>query len=241
MTSPISGGSIALGSGASFSSDRCSHGKAWTIWRAIHSADGCSVTLKCTTRRLSCADPRQLELSPAKVLIDADHEVLDVVVQEGSPRLGRLLLPLRHQPSDGPLGDLDAELEELAVNARRSPGRVGTIHGDDKGSDFGVDFRPPRSSMVRLPRPVSAETLPMPADHRLGFDDHRALDHCFQTLLRVTQKRRSPAVRWGRCRFLLRIASCCLRARFSRARSRLGFKAEVAAVRSVPRNLCITR
>ena len=52
--------------------------------------------------------------------VDRD-QVADMVGEERPPGLRGLGAPLRHEPGDGALGDVDAELQELAVDARRTP------------------------------------------------------------------------------------------------------------------------
>jgi hypothetical protein len=47
-------------------------------------------------------------------------EISDMVVEEGPPGLGRRCAPLRHQPGNGSLGHVDAELEELGMDAWRT-------------------------------------------------------------------------------------------------------------------------
>src|SRR6266850_3920016 len=49
--------------------------------------------------------------------VDRD-EVADMVGEEGSPGLRRGRAALREQAGDGALGDVDAELQEFAVNSR---------------------------------------------------------------------------------------------------------------------------
>jgi hypothetical protein len=48
-------------------------------------------------------------------------DVRCVVAQEGAPSLGRRSTSLHHVLRDAGLTDLDAELEQLAMDARRSP------------------------------------------------------------------------------------------------------------------------
>ena len=50
-------------------------------------------------------------------------DVRCVVTQEGAPSLGRRSTSLDHILRDAGLTDLEAELEQLAMNARRSPQR----------------------------------------------------------------------------------------------------------------------
>ena len=55
--------------------------------------------------------------------VEGDH-VPGMVGEECPPGLRGLGAPLRHQPGDGALGHVDAELEELAMDARRAPDGV---------------------------------------------------------------------------------------------------------------------
>jgi hypothetical protein len=48
-------------------------------------------------------------------------EVLDMIGQERPPGLRGQEAPLRHEPGDGALGHVDAELEELAMDSRGCP------------------------------------------------------------------------------------------------------------------------
>jgi hypothetical protein len=52
--------------------------------------------------------------------IDRD-QVADVIREERPPGLRGLRRTLGHEAGDGAFGDVDAELEQLAVDARRSP------------------------------------------------------------------------------------------------------------------------
>jgi hypothetical protein len=52
--------------------------------------------------------------------------------QEGAPSLGRPSASLDHVLRDAGLSDLEAELEQLAVDARRSPQRIFRAHLSDQ-------------------------------------------------------------------------------------------------------------
>ena len=49
------------------------------------------------------------------------HQRADMVLKEGAPRLGWWPTPTGQQSRDRPLGHVQAEFEEFAVNARRAP------------------------------------------------------------------------------------------------------------------------
>src|SRR4249919_934359 len=59
-------------------------------------------------------------------------DVRRVVTQEGAPSLGRRSTTLDHVLRDAGLSDLEAELEQLAVDARRSPQRIFRAHLPDQ-------------------------------------------------------------------------------------------------------------
>ena len=74
-----------------------------------------------------------------------------------------------HVARDGALGDLKAELLDLAVDARRVPGRILGGHPANEGSDLGRCARS-SSAAPRPPAPGPPEALAMPADDGLGLD-----------------------------------------------------------------------
>ncbi len=68
---------------------------------------------------------------------------MGVIMQEGAPRLRRrAYAPLSHVFLDGALGDVEAQLEQLATNAFRAPQaivqphRFGESHGLGNYSGF---------------------------------------------------------------------------------------------------------
>ena len=83
---------------------------------------------------------------------------------------------LHHVFGDRGLADVDPELEQFAVNARRAPQRVGQAHFADQLANFQGYFRP-ATARSRFPAPELAEAGPMPADHGLGFDDLQGVDN----------------------------------------------------------------
>ena len=66
-----------------------------------------------------------------------DHECVDrgdgchLVPQEAAPSRGGSLRAPREVPADSSLAQLDAELEQFAVDARPAPGRIGAAHLTD--------------------------------------------------------------------------------------------------------------
>jgi hypothetical protein len=93
--------------------------------------------------------------------VDGD-QVLDMVGEEGPPGLRWLGAPLRHQAGHGALCYVDPELDELAMNARGAPQRVGGSDMRDQSSDRRVDRRPTGHRAGRELGPVVSEAPPLP-------------------------------------------------------------------------------
>src|SRR5213080_2948500 len=97
-------------------------------------------------------------------------DVRRVVTQEGAPALGWRSTSLDHVLRDAGLSDLKAELEQLPMDAWRSPQRIFRAHPPDQRAQVRVDLRP-ASKRAGLPTPVPPEAGPMPADKGLRSDD----------------------------------------------------------------------
>src|SRR3979411_3172435 len=91
-----------------------------------------------------------------------------MVTQEGapSPLRGRFA-SLYHILSDAGLSDLKAQLEQLAMDARRSPQRIVNAHPPDQRAQVRVDLRP-ASKRAGFPTPVPAEAGSVPSPAGLG-------------------------------------------------------------------------
>src|SRR5437667_8393890 len=101
-------------------------------------------------------------------------DVRCVVTQEGAPALGRRSTSLDHVLRDAGLSDLEAELEQLAMDARRSPQRIFRAHPPDQRAQIRVDLRS-TSKRAGFPTPVPTEAGPMPTHEGLGPDDRDGL------------------------------------------------------------------
>src|SRR6266446_816050 len=88
-------------------------------------------------------------------------DVRRVVTQEGAPALGRRSTSLDHVLRDARLSDLKAELEQLAMNARRTPQRIVNAHPPDQRAQVRGDPRP-ASKGAGFPTPVPAKASPVP-------------------------------------------------------------------------------
>src|ERR1700730_13292939 len=83
-------------------------------------------------------------------------DVRRVVTQEGPPSLAGRRPSFDHVLGDARLRDLNPELEQFAVDARRVPKRIFEAHPPDQHAHLRVDLRSP-SPWPRLPTPVAAK------------------------------------------------------------------------------------
>ena len=102
--------------------------------------------------------------------ISGDH-IRRVVSEEGSPRLRRWLPMTHHIFCDCGLRQCQADLQKLAMNARRTPARIGQAHLADQIDHFRRDGGS-ALGMTALPLPIQPKPFPVPSDDRFGFDDH---------------------------------------------------------------------
>jgi hypothetical protein len=64
------------------------------------------------------------------------------------------------------------DLEQFAANADTAPFRVVLGHLQDQRLQLWIETRSARTSAAAESRPLSAHQLAMPAEHRLGLDQH---------------------------------------------------------------------
>src|SRR5438874_3450530 len=128
-------------------------------------------------------------------------DVRRVVTQEGAPALGRRSTSLDHVLRDARLSDLKAELEQLAMDARRTPQRIFRAHPPDQRAQVRVDLRP-ASKGAGFPTPVMAKASPMPTHQGLRSDDSDGPEHRWEPSNSRTKNKRSPFVSWTRPRTL---------------------------------------
>src|SRR5437016_9241385 len=79
---------------------------------------------------------------------------------------------LRHQPGDGALGQVDAELEELGMDSRSAPEWIRRDHSRDQDFDLGVDGRATAGGPGGELGPVLAEATPLPPQDSVRSHDH---------------------------------------------------------------------
>jgi len=94
-----------------------------------------------------------------------------VIFQVHPPRLGwRLGTPTMHQVENCSLGDLNSQLEQLAMNSGHTLKRVDVRHLKNKVADLKADRRPPGSFLLGLKSLERLETLSMPQNDSFEFD-----------------------------------------------------------------------
>src|ERR1700730_3914321 len=101
-------------------------------------------------------------------------DVRCVVTQEGAPSLGGRPASPDHVLRDAGLRDFEAELEQLAMDARRTPQRIFRAHPPDQCAQIRIDLWP-ASKRAGFPPPVQAKAGPMPTYESLGPDDRDGL------------------------------------------------------------------
>jgi len=99
-----------------------------------------------------------------------------VVAKKRQPFLGRIAPPwdAPQIARDGPLGEHEAELLQLAVNPRRAPIGVLLCQAPNQAANFLGDPRP-AATWPGFPTPIQAEASPMPTDNRFRPDDHQRI------------------------------------------------------------------
>jgi hypothetical protein len=97
---------------------------------------------------------------------------------------------LGHILGNACLTDIDADLEKLAVDARRPPEWIGDAHLADQLSYF-ERHRRPASTASRLPAPVQPETRAMPANDSVRLHDRQRLANLWKQPIETTNTKRS--------------------------------------------------
>ena len=138
-----------------------------------------------------CGMPRHVDMQDAAPIVGEDDEDeqdpagerghreevdrdgrAEMVLEERAPGLRGWLPPPRHQPRNRPLRDVEPQLQQLPMDARRAPEWVRDGHLPDQASDVGADLRP-AAARTRSAGPVPREAAAMPGDDRGGSDDHQ--------------------------------------------------------------------
>jgi hypothetical protein len=98
---------------------------------------------------------------------------------------------------DRGLANFDAEFEELAVDPRSTPQRIGETHFPDQLANF-ERYLWSAAARSRLPSPEQAKTSAMPADDRLRLYDHQGIHNAWRNPKRLAKMRRSKLLKASR-------------------------------------------
>ena len=103
--------------------------------------------------------------------VDRNHAA-EVIAKEGLPVVGRAGTTARdHVSGDGSLSNGDTELEQLAVDPRSTPQRIGLVHLPDQDNDVRANGSPAGFARTTLPPPKEAKTRSMPLDDGVRLKD----------------------------------------------------------------------
>ena len=97
-------------------------------------------------------------------------DAICMVLEKCLPGLRRRASLLNHVLGDRRLGDVNAEFEQLAVNARRSPQNIRLAHLLDQRASLGRDLRSSHT-LPALHSPKQPEAGAMPANDRIRFNN----------------------------------------------------------------------
>src|SRR6516164_2832346 len=104
------------------------------------------------------------------------RNAVGMIAQKGLPALRRWLPSPRHVFCHGGLPDINAKLEQFAVDPRCSPNRV---HGAHVANELANVRRClwPATARSGFPAPIGSETSAVPADHRLRLEDFQCVQY----------------------------------------------------------------
>src|SRR5438093_985023 len=102
-------------------------------------------------------------------------QIADMVGEERPPGLRRQGAPLRYEPRDGALGDVEPQPETFPVNSRGAPQRIGRSHRCDESLDLNIDGWAARDGPGGELGPVLAEAAPLPPQDGVGRHDDESL------------------------------------------------------------------
>ena len=97
------------------------------------------------------------------------HDLGAVIREKRAPGLGGWSPTPNQVFRDRRLTDVDAELQEFAVETWRTPQRVRLRHRTNQRAYLGGDGRP--ATPATLPRPEEAKASPMPREDGVRLDD----------------------------------------------------------------------
>ncbi len=99
-----------------------------------------------------------------------------MIAQKSLPALRRRPSSPRHVFCHGGLPDIDAKLEQFAVDPWRSPKRVRDAHVANKLANVRRCLWP-AAARSRFPAPIGSAPSAVPADHRLGLENFQRVQY----------------------------------------------------------------
>ena len=98
-----------------------------------------------------------------------------MIAEKRLPSLRRWSSVLCHIFGYARLADIDAKLEQFAVNPRSTPERVGKADCADQLPDVRRQLRT-ATNRLRLPSPIQPKTSPVPPDYSFWFNDRQCAE-----------------------------------------------------------------
>src|SRR5262249_50432672 len=101
------------------------------------------------------------------------HRGLDVILKEGLPGLRGWLAPACRVLAHAGFADIDAQLEQFAMDTRRTPERILAAHPANQLSNLFRHRWTPGLATTNFPGPEQPKALAMPADDGFRLDDEQ--------------------------------------------------------------------
>ncbi len=148
-----------------------------SCWTTQDAAGCCDIEMKNASLRVNNREPDIEDAEGGRWYGEEVHrrDGAAVVAQEREPALecARRWSPSRKTPGHAALRYFEAEHAQLAVDARRTPGRVLQCHPMYQGAQAGFDWRSTSTAAPREPSPIATKAGLVLADHCLGFDEDK--------------------------------------------------------------------
>jgi hypothetical protein len=100
------------------------------------------------------------------------YKAVDVILEESPPGLGRRRSISHKVFAHARFANIDAELQQFAVNARRAPARIVFAHAPDESANLGWNRRPTGFASPDLPCPEEAKRVAVPGNDGFRLDDY---------------------------------------------------------------------
>ena len=117
-----------------------------------------------------------------------------MIADKGLPALGRRVSSPDHIVGNARLSDIDAELEKLSMDPRRSPQWVCNAHPSDQPPYF-ERHRWSTATRSRLPAPVRSEPSAVPTDNGVRLNDRQRIANFRKQSIEPTNINRSIALK----------------------------------------------